>query len=370
VLAAIAAAILLTGQTTESYLISGALLALAVGQAAAALIQDGRFRSFDSHEIERARNQHELSQSVGRLAERVSRAEDMLAGPERERTGAIANELHSLRETVSGLMREATYRPRMPDMAPPANQPTPEPARERLELLLEPIVELSSGKTEHYRALAQMTGGQGGPVDHDVLMAKADEGGLRGPLDLHLMRLALPVLRRLRQRHPALRIVVPIGRATLQSSGDLTRMVQVIDAERDVVAGLALAIAQDDLAVLSPAGIESVAILGHSGITFCLAASAPSGIDLALLRQIGIRFIDVAASSLGSAYHLPQDWSEFALHARAMQMQLIAGAVATGAQADLAAQGCRYAYGSAYAPPRKVRNDAGQPASAAATQAA
>ena len=370
VLAVIAAAILLTSTSTDAYLISGALLALAVGQASAALVQDGRFRALDQQELERGRSQHELSQSVGRLAERLNRTEEMLTGPDSERTGAIAGELNSLRETVSGLMRDAAIRPRLPDMAPPANQVAPEPARERLDLLLEPVVELSSGKTEHYRALAQMTGGPGGPVDHGILMAKADEGGLRGALDLHLMRLALPVLRRLRQRHPNLRMVVPVGRPTLENTGDMARLVRAIDAERDVVAGLVLAIDQDDLALLSPSGIENVAVLGHSGLTFCLMAAAPSGIDLASLHQIGIRFIDVSASSLGSGYHLSPEWSEFAIHARAMQMQVIAGSVTSGAQAELAVQGCRYAYGPAYAPPRKVRTDAGQLATAAATQAA
>ena len=231
VLAVIAAAILLTSTSTDAYLISGALLALAVGQASAALVQDGRFRALDQQELERGRSQHELSQSVGRLAERLNRTEEMLTGPDSERTGAIAGELNSLRETVSGLMRDAAIRPRLPDMAPPANQVAPEPARERLDLLLEPVVELSSGKTEHYRALAQMTGGPGGPVDHGILMAKADEGGLRGALDLHLMRLALPVLRRLRQRHPNLRMVVPVGRPTLENTGDMARLVRAIDAE-------------------------------------------------------------------------------------------------------------------------------------------
>ena len=59
VLAVIAAAILLTSTSTDAYLISGALLALAVGQASAALVQDGRFRALDQQELERGRSQHD-----------------------------------------------------------------------------------------------------------------------------------------------------------------------------------------------------------------------------------------------------------------------------------------------------------------------
>ena len=52
-------------------------------------------------------------------------------------------------------------------------------------------------------------------------------------------------------------------------------------------------------------------------------------------------------------------WREFAQYARAMQIQLIVGNIETPQQASAASKCARFGHGPFFAPPRKVRRDAG-----------
>ena len=113
----------------------------------------------------------------------------------------------------------------------PPSRPDPVPATsanlrdggEHLELLLEPVIELASGATAHYRALLDLTDEQGRAVRHGELMHKADQGGMRPALDAHMVKLVAPVLRRLRSRNPGLRAFVPLGISTLGNPDSRTR---------------------------------------------------------------------------------------------------------------------------------------------------
>lgn len=241
-------------------------------------------------------------------------------------------------------------------------------SRDQLSLLLEPVVELAAGATSHYRAMVCLAAGRGKMVSHDELMQKADQGGMRAALDLRMVRMVTPVLRRLRLRNPGLRIFVPVGRATLGAAEESGRLMALLQRDADVAQGMVFEFAQRDLGQLDGAGIENLARLARCGATLALREVYLGGLDLAALRQLGVRYLSFPPHAVDAGSGPSEAWKDFAKQARALQIQVVVGEVKTPQQATAVSRVARYGYGPFFAPPRKVRPEAGV-APAAARQA-
>ena len=287
--------------------------------------------------------------------------------------GAVAGDVYKLRRELHDYV---DAQPRWRHYGPGAEAPAhadaaPEPrsakpaGREELTLLLEPVVELASGSTSHYRALVGLADGRGKLIGHDELMQKADQGGMRPALDLRLVKMLAPVLRRLRNRNPGLRVFVPVGRATLGAQEEAARLLALLQRDGDVAQGMVFEFAQQDLGHLDAAGIDNLARLARAGATLALREVYLGGLDLAALRQLGVRFLSFPPHAVDAGSGPSAAWNDFAKQARALQMQLIVGEVKTPQQASAVSRYARFGHGPFFAPPRKVRPDAGVAASAA-----
>lgn len=268
---------------------------------------------------------------------------------------------HEFQDYVAGQPSWRNYPPaseaRLP--APGEAKPGKGSGREQLTLLLEPVVELSTGTTSHYRALVGLADGRGKLVSHEELMLKAEQGGMRAAVDLRMVRMVAPVLRRLRQRNPGLRVFVPVGRATLGDKEEAARLLALLQRDGDIAAGMVFEFAQQDLGQLDAAGIENLARLARSGATLALREVYLGGLDLAALRQLGVKFLSFPPHAVDAGSGPSAAWSEFARQARALKMQILVGDVKTAQQATAVSRLARYGFGSFFAPPRKVRADAG-----------
>jgi EAL domain-containing protein (putative c-di-GMP-specific phosphodiesterase class I) len=242
---------------------------------------------------------------------------------------------------------------------PDARAPEPPMEAEHLDLLLEPVIELSSGGTSHYRALVSLANSRGEVVPSSELLEKADIGGMRPALDAHMVKLVAPVLRRLRFKNPGLRVFVPLGRATLGSRGEADSILSLLLKDADVANGVVFELGQEDVGQLDPVGIENLARLGRLGATLALRDVYLGGLDLTALRQLGVRFLNFPPHAVDAGNGPSEVWREFVQYARAMQIQLIVGDIETPQQAASASKCARFGHGPFFAPPRKVRRDAG-----------
>ena len=283
-----------------------------------------------------------------------------------EQQAAAAADVDALAADVSALRREVhdgapPLRSRTPFAAeaPAHDTRKPEKPAEQLTLLLEPVVELSTGATAHYRAMVGLGDGQGGMVGHEALMQKADQGGMRAALDLRMVKMVAPVLRRLRNRNPGLRIFVPVGRATLASREEASRLLALLQRDSDVAQGMVFEFAQQDLGALDAAGIDNLARLARSGATLALREVYLGGLDLNALRQLGVRFLSFPPHAVDAGSGPSATWTDFARQARGLQMQIVVGDVKTPQQATAVNRVARFGHGPFFAPPRKVRPDAG-----------
>jgi EAL domain-containing protein (putative c-di-GMP-specific phosphodiesterase class I) len=356
--AGIAAYLMAAGVT----LVATAILMLAAGLVLAAVMIMVRLSHQDAVLADQQVIQDELEARIKTATARLVGLEEQSRRSTAQATRAeeIMTDLNALRREVKDLVqaqRQATAAaPPPPAQAAPAAAPAPaaeQPAgRDELTLWLEPVIELASGNTSHYRALVGLTDSSGKTVSHDEVMQKADQGGLRASLDARLVKMVIPVLRRLRLRNPALRIFVPVGRATLSAREEVVRLLALLRRDGDLTDGIVFDLAQQDLGLLDGGGIENLARLGRSGAMLSVSSADPGGLDLTALRKLGVNYLSCPADAGAS-------WTGIAKTARVLNIEIVIAAIRTQQQAATAGKLGRYGYGPHFAPPRKVRADAG-----------
>ena len=233
------------------------------------------------------------------------------------------------------------------------------PSREHFNFLLEPVIDLSTNRTAHYRVRFSITAANGIEIDHAKLTLNADRGELRPTLDVHVINQAIPLLRRLRAKHPAMRMFIPMGAATLVSESTIALITQMLSDADNVAKGVVFELTLDALAGLTEAGISGLAAIARMGATLALTEASVAGLDLASLRHLGVKFIGIEARSVESGIGVGQTWLDFVQVARGLQFQILLTGVENSAQAASASQIARLVAGNFFAPPRRVKINAG-----------
>ena len=231
--------------------------------------------------------------------------------------------------------------------------------REHFNFLLEPIIDLTTNRTAHYRVRFSITAANGIEIDYSKLTMNADRGELRPTLDVHVINQAIPLLRRLRAKHPAMRMFIPMGAATLVSEHTIAMVTQLLSEADNVAQGVVFELTHESLAGLSEAGISGLAAIARMGATLALTEASIAGLDLPALRHLGVKFIGVEARSIEPGFGTTQSWLDFVQVARGMQFQLLMTNVENSAQAATASQIARLVAGHYFAPPRRVKINAG-----------
>ncbi|HMT14716.1 MAG TPA: EAL domain-containing protein, partial [Aestuariivirga sp.] len=233
---------------------------------------------------------------------------------------------------------------------------TPPPRRESLHLALEPVVDVHTGETAHYRAQLVMVDELGEEVGHARIMANADGTALRPGLDVFAAREALTLLPRLMERNPALRIFVPLGVSTLMDGAALNRIIAAVTDAGAAGRNLILELAHTDLTKLSEAGIAGVAMLARRKIALAVTGAVVDGIDLSSLRDLGVTYLGLTPDTIDHQDNLDQDLLSFCRLVRALQIQLMVNGITRMDTAKALAGVARFASGPLYAPPRRVKS--------------
>jgi EAL domain-containing protein (putative c-di-GMP-specific phosphodiesterase class I) len=226
---------------------------------------------------------------------------------------------------------------------------------EALSLALEPVVDLYTSNTAHYRMVLGMTNPRGQDVAHDVFVHYADNLGLRSQLDQHVIEQALGLLGQLRQRDPALCIFVPIGAVTLANPEAVAHILGLIQTYPGVGQGIVLDMPHAVLASLSDSSLEGLATVARAGVMISLSQASISGVDLPTLNRLNVRFVGLAAASVGLGFNLSKGLPGFVQSARALRIQAIISHVGDPRHVQGLSKVARYACGPAFANPRKLK---------------
>jgi EAL domain-containing protein (putative c-di-GMP-specific phosphodiesterase class I)/chaperonin cofactor prefoldin len=243
--------------------------------------------------------------------------------------------------------------------APPPPEPAFESTQfgEQLNLALEPIVDLYTSNTAHYRMVLGMTNEQGKDVVHDLLVMHADRMGLRDKLDPYVVQETMGLLEQLRQRDQSLCIFVPVGAATLSNPLAVQSILEHIRNHPDVTSGLVLDLSHAVLASLPETSLEGLATLARAGVVLSLSQASIAGLDLSALNRLNVRFISLAAATVGVGLQISAGLPGLVQSARALRIQTIISHVGDPRHVGGLAKIARLASGPAFAVPRKLKRN-------------
>lgn len=242
----------------------------------------------------------------------------------------------------------------------------------RLDLQLEPVVELTETRTVYYRSNLALTRQDGSRLGPYLLSLSAERGGFAPALDLALFRRVCPVIRHLKSRSRRPGVFCPLSPQSFAERGVLDELVDFLRVNQDAAGGMVIEISQSDLAGLSPAGMEGLAYLAELGATLSLSEARLEGPDPATLVLLGFRFFDLDIAALAGMHGweaFDEDGEIFSLARRAEEagLTVIAANVVRSEELERVRPFARLARGSLFSPPRVVRRDlADVPSQAAA----
>lgn len=223
------------------------------------------------------------------------------------------------------------------------------PFGDKLTLALEPIIDLYTMQTAHYRMIVSMQNDRGQEVAPEFFLHHAAQTGQRTELDRFVVRESLAILSKLRQRDPNLCLITAIGAATLADGQALRDILQSMADYRDVSAGLVIEVGHAVLASLPEASLEGLATLARAGVTLALSNASIAGADLGALSRLNVRYVSLAAATAGGGL------SGFVQAARALRIHVVITQVIDARQMQELSRAARFASGPAFAPPRKLK---------------
>ncbi|MFO0990374.1 MAG: EAL domain-containing protein [Hyphomicrobiales bacterium] len=334
------------------WLIAAGLIVVSVSQISAIFgsrrqFADIRDRLFQVQTAGRQENERRA-----RLAQRLEDLENR-PPPPRSDTQSLADEVKSLRSTLKGISeKQARRATREPSFAPAAPAPRgPESfSADKLDLYLEPIVELEGKTTSHYRASVELHSGDGRRVQAESLASEAEHTGMRPALDRFAVERCLRVANRILQRRPNTRIFIPLGLATYGDPAQLRSLEALQDADRSTANAMVFELSDRDLSKLDAAGMEGLAQLARRGCTLALSFTRPMSADLPALRELNVRFLICPA-------HLLSAFTQVLTAAAKSGFLILVSDVAEARDLELAQRIGVFASGRHFAPPRLVRSD-------------
>jgi EAL domain-containing protein (putative c-di-GMP-specific phosphodiesterase class I) len=239
--------------------------------------------------------------------------------------------------------------------APPLrpSQPVDDAFADQINFALEPVVDILTRRTAHYRMYLTMSLG-GDELSNDRLLHYAGRMGKRPMLDLLAAREALELVAKLRQRDPDLCLFVNIGAETLSDESALSSLMDVRQEAGALASGLIFEMPHAMLAGLSDQALEGLARLARGGAAFALGQASVSGLDLQAMNVLNVRHVQLSAGAIDPAGP-STSLIGFAQMARLSRINLIVTGISDGQFVPKLQNITRLASGPCFATPRRVK---------------
>ena len=191
---------------------------------------------------------------------------------------------------------------RAPQVEPPPEMPVAgvvTPLTELTSFALEPIIDVQSRRTAHYRLHLSVKVGVE-DIGGERLLHHAARVGLRPQLDYVSVCETLGLLSRLRQRDPDLCILMNVGAETLRDANIVAQILAACEAAGPIAKGLILEMPHAALSGLSEQALEGLAELARQGMHFALSQASITGLDLEAMAQLNIRHVGISAGGIAA----------------------------------------------------------------------
>lgn len=230
----------------------------------------------------------------------------------------------------------------------------------KVEVHLQPIVQLPQRRTRGYEALVRLRLDENTLLLPEDFLAIVEERGFGPTLDALMLTRTLAIARHLGAKDGELFVSCNFSAATWNSSKALATLARILDKYREHNGNLVVEMPQRVFRALDPTSLGLLGAMSANGVRFALDQVADLRLDPAALFDRGIRFVKAPAALLqremageGSLDIAAGDLA--AMMARASVM-LIADEISDNPTvADMIELGVTYAQGTVFSPPRPVK---------------
>ncbi len=325
---------------------------------------------------EQARAQELTNETIGEIQMRMTEIEARELSQSGEVLGRIEEiktSFASFHDVITATVANAVTPQVQPEIyvappeviAAPVVQQATSLLADQISYALEPVVDMPTKRTAHYRLHASLALGDEA-VTGDAFLHASSAAGKRAMIDQLAIEEALGLLERLRQRDPHLCILVPMGAETLQSQVALANILGAITAS-PFANGLIIEVPHVVLAGLGESGIEGLAVLARQGLVFALSNASIVGLDLDAMKILNVKLVGLNAASVSGASP-SETLLGFAQMARLARVNIYVTDVTNPASVAQLSSFSRLACGPCFAEPRRVKraNDLAHAATAMA----
>lgn len=232
-------------------------------------------------------------------------------------------------------------------------------AEGKVEVHLQPIVQLPQRRTRGYEALVRLR------LDENTLLLPAEflgtveERGFGPTLDALVLTRALAIARHLGAKEGGLFVACNFSPATWGSSQALVALSRILDKYRAHAGHLVIEMPQRVFRMLDPTSLGLLGAMSANGVRFALDQVGDLRLDPVSLHDRGVRFVKVPAALLQAE----AERASIDIAAADLAAQLARASITLVAEkveddptvADMIELGVSYAQGLVISPPRPVR---------------
>ncbi|KFC75330.1 EAL domain-containing protein precursor [Bosea sp. LC85] len=232
-------------------------------------------------------------------------------------------------------------------------------AEGKVEVHLQPIVQLPQRRTRGYEALVRLRLDESTLLLPAEFLAIVEERGFGPTLDALVLTRTLAIARHLGSKEGGLFVACNFSAATWGSSQALVTLSRILDRYREHAGNLVIEMPQRVFRALEPTSLGLLGAMSANGVRFALDHVGDLRFDPASLHDRGIRFVKVPAALLQAE----AERSSIDIAAADLAAQLARASITLVAEkieddptvADMIELGVAYAQGLVISPPRPVK---------------
>ncbi|MEM6625509.1 MAG: EAL domain-containing protein [Pseudomonadota bacterium] len=298
--------------------ITASLVAAAVGLALAhlhtALARAGGYREVDERLLKLRDDTRKMSSRL-ETVERVSaELQDAVEHEATARRETLVNEMRGLEEMVAKLGKN--FEARMQTIRDGAAVSTLDGAaalndvrdalrQNRVDLHLQPIVNLPQRRVCFYEGFTRLRRADGKLIMPSEFLAAADRAGLLGVIDNMLLFRCVQIVRRLAERDRRVGVFCNISMSSLEDESFFPQFLEFMRDHRDLAGSMIFEIGLTAFEGRSDIARRNMERLVDLGFRFSLDKADTLAVDLPTLQASGVRFMKVNAERM--AQELTED---------------------------------------------------------------
>ena len=231
----------------------------------------------------------------------------------------------------------------------------------RVDLHLQPIVQLPNRGTVHYEAFSRVRDAEGRVIMPSEFLPAVEAAGLASALDNLQLARCITLTRRLGEKRPDTRIFCNLSGRALAEPTFLAEIIRFMRSDREQANRIVFEVSARDLASLDPDVLRGLSGLAQLGFGFSVDGYSSACPDDVMAAVGGVRFVKIDADAF-----LAEDGEALVAGLRRRGIDVIATRVESERQVvELLDLGVGFAQGYLFGHPRPARLDAEPEAKAA-----